>query len=77
MSRPQHENQVFISYASEDKSAARSIYKMLSDAGVNVWFDEAQLFQDLVREEASSGSCCSAARFFSCRTWLVGTISIT
>src|SRR4051794_38553159 len=34
---------VFLSYSSRDKLAARSLYRLLSDMGLDVWFDEAAL----------------------------------
>jgi len=37
------EQQVFLSYADDDKSAARDIYRALTEAGVDVWFDEASI----------------------------------
>lgn len=40
MSNEQH---VFLSYAADDKSAARDIYRALTEAGLDVWFDEASI----------------------------------
>jgi len=31
---------VFLSYSSKDKSIARDLHHLLSDAGIDVWFDE-------------------------------------
>ena len=34
---------IFLSYSSEDRSTARDLYRLLSDAGIKVWFDEVAL----------------------------------
>ena len=34
---------IFLSYGSGDRAAARHVYKLLSSAGADVWFDETQL----------------------------------
>ena len=38
-----HGHKIFVSYAHEDKATARRLYSLLSEAGVNVWLDEANL----------------------------------
>jgi TIR domain len=39
----EHPARVFLSYSSTDKSVARDLHRLLSDAGIDVWFDEVAL----------------------------------
>jgi hypothetical protein len=54
---------VFLSYASEDASAAQRIAEGLRSAGIEVWFDREELRAEMLRERwvVTRRGCCGAA----------------
>src|SRR5215212_1512514 len=56
----QHKRKIFLSYARNDREAARKLYEVLKTGGIDVWFDEAELVPGAEWESALKEAIKSA-----------------